>query len=140
VQMGNLFNDAGFVFDGVDAVELGGQLVYSGSIDALFVHAGGPVVADLLLDLGAAGLLCGGEFHGFAGDVEIPDVQATACSPDDLVGGDGVGGEPLLAGVFVEVLAGVKRAVGQLRVEVLELGGFVGGGLCEGECAKNGTE
>jgi hypothetical protein len=45
-----------------------------------------------------------------------------------------------LAGVFIEILAGVERSIGLLWVEALELGGFFRGGrLSKADGAENGT-
>jgi hypothetical protein len=47
-------------------------------------------------------------------------LQAAAGSPINLVGGNRVRGYPFAAGVLVEVVARIKRLVGQIGIEVLQ--------------------
>ena len=124
MQVGDFVNEFGFLLDGLDALELGGKIAHSGGIDALFVHAGGPIISDLLLDLGATFFFGSGQLHSFARDVEVPKIQSARGSPSNLIGRDGVGGEPLSARVVVEILAGVECTVGLVGVKVLQLALF----------------
>ena len=41
-----------------------------------------------------------------------------------LVGRNGIGSDPLVAGVFVEVVARIQRLVDQIGIEVIQLGSF----------------
>ena len=102
----------------------GCQRLQAGGFDAAFVHAGGPVVADLLLTGGAVRVVLAGCFQRLAKHAFIPEFEAAAGAPENLVGRNRIGGQPLVAGVLVEVVAGIERLVDQIRIEVLELGFF----------------
>ena len=124
MQVGDLQRDFFLRFQGGDARQFRLQRLQAGGFDAAFVHAGGPVVANLLLDGGALGIVGAGGDHGFAQQIFVPQLKAATCAPVDLIRGNGIGGQPFVAGVLVEIVAGIERFVGRVWVEVLELGRF----------------
>jgi hypothetical protein len=106
---------------GGDFIEARLERFGAGLFDGGFIHAGGEVVADFLLQ----GSALGGGFGGFVEDA--PEVALIVVGelgvdvPAGLVGRDGVQLVPVAAGEFVEVDAGVGGAV--------EEAGFQAGGV-----------
>ncbi len=108
----------------------------AGFVDGGGVHAGGEVVADLLLD-GVAVFSGGCVLQDAPEELLVVVGELGVDAPGGLIGGDGVVLLPAAAGELVEVDAGVDGAV---EVGDVERGGvghrlqrLLGGGL--GECS-----
>src|SRR5579863_5578907 len=116
-------------FDGVDTV----------SIDALFVHARGVEVADLLIDGGAASRGLRGFLQDLALDPQVALVELVEAAPARLVGRDGVLRAPIAARVLIEVRARADVSVHGAEVETGPADFWlVGGNLCERGEGKHG--
>jgi hypothetical protein len=130
VDGGERGGDVALAGHGVDASEQrldGGKVVGGGGG---LGHAGGVEVADLLLVGGAGGVGSLVLIEGLAENGAVPLLERAEGAPGGLVGRDGVGGEDLVAGVLMEVDAGIDRGVDLGDVDVLQLGqGGVGLGM-----------
>ena len=124
--------------EGVDDAETGAAGVDAGFVDGGGIHAGGEVVADLLLDGGAVGGGC--VLEDAPEEVLVVVGELAVDAPGGLVGGDGVVLLPAAAGVLVEVVAGVDGAVEAGEIERGGVGHglqrLLGGGLGRCACGK----
>ena len=120
VQVRDFERDVFLGFHRRDAVQFRLEWLHSGSVDAGFVHAGGPVVADLLLHSAAARIVLAGCLQRFAKNVFVPDLQATARAPENLVGGHGIRRQPFVARSICRSRAGIERLVDEIGIEVLD--------------------
>ena len=75
MQVGDLQRDVFLGLQRGDAGEFRLQRLQAGGFDAAFVHAGGPIVADLLLHGAALGIVVAGGFQSFAQQVFIPEFR-----------------------------------------------------------------
>src|SRR5579864_3142028 len=91
--------------NGVDAVQGGLDGVNAFSIDAFFVHAGGIIVADLLIDGRAARRRLPGLLQDLALDPQVLLAEFIEAVPLRLVGREGVLRAPVAARVLIEVRA-----------------------------------
>ena len=114
------FRKLRLVLDSRDAIEHGLQWLEAGFVDGVLIHAGGVVIADLLLYRSPIGRRLGRIFQRVAHGGNIPDGQRVKRAPSALIGGDRISLHPLAAGVLEKVRAGVEGLVYLLDAEVLE--------------------
>ena len=93
-------------------------------IDRVGVHAGGEVVAYLALDRIAIGRRVGGRLQDAPEVLEVVVGQLGVDVPAGAVGRYRIVRDPSAAGVLVEVVAGVHRAVHGGRIEPRPVGEF----------------
>ena len=124
VQVGNLGHHVRLIAHRLDAVQLALEGRDALLVDGRGVHATGEVVADLLVERAAAGLHHGGAFEEAELHLLVVVLQFAETSPAGAVGGQRVLGDPVAAGVLVEIDA---------RIDGLVHGGGVDAPLRHGE-------
>ena len=93
------------------------------SSNARLIHAAFVVVADLLINPGAAGVRFRGGFQNAAEDFQVAVCQNVEPPPAGLIGGNRVVLHPQPAGILVEIVAGTDAFVDESWVETGELSG-----------------
>ena len=111
VQVGDLGHHVRLIAHRLDAVQLGLDGRDALLVDGRGVHATGEVVADLLVDRAAAGLHHGGALQDVELHLFVAVLQFGETSPAGAVGGERVLGDPVAAGVLVEVDARIDGLV-----------------------------
>src|ERR1700686_5509490 len=100
-----------FGIQGLDDVQSGLDGLDSVTVYVIFVHAGGVIVADLLIDGGAIGRRPRSVLEDLAFDLEVALTEFIEAAPARLVGWDGVLRVPGAARVLIEVRAGAHVGV-----------------------------
>src|SRR5579871_3299525 len=98
-----------FGFDGADALGILGWLI----------HAGFVIVTDLLLHGRAAWIILRRGFQNRFQYALIPELEFAIRPPEGLIGRDRIGGNPLLAGVLIEVHARINAVINLIQIEVV---------------------
>ena len=117
MQVGEFGRQLRFVGELANAVEFGRESRESALFDALLVHAGGVVVADLAGDGVAARVGFRGGFEDLAQRLLVALVEFVEAPPARLVGWNRIALQPVAAGVLVEILARVRGLIDRLHVE-----------------------
>ena len=103
-----------------DALQFRLHRLQSGGLNAAFVHARRPVIANLLRNGGAARIVFAGGFQSFAQQTFIPQLQPAARAPIDLVGRNRIRSQPFVASIFIKIVAWIQRLVGEVGIEMFE--------------------
>ncbi len=122
VEMGDEGSKFALGLEGVDTGEFGAQPIGGLRVDGLGIHAGEVHVANFLLIGRAVGSGGSGLFEDVNEDGFAPEVKGTADAPSHLIGGNGIGGDPLAVGIGEEIVARIDGGVGDGGGEGFELG------------------
>ena len=122
MNVSNQFWQLGFIGKLVDAVEHWLQWGEPGTVDSGFVHAGGEVIADLLVDGGAVCRRTGGLLQRLAHSGDVPQGERIEGAPSRLVGRNRVRLQPLAARVLEEIRTGIQIPVDHCRIKLFQLG------------------
>src|ERR1035438_5565521 len=115
--MCNLFGQFRFVAKLPYAVEFRLKRRQAKGVDALFIHASRVVIADLAGHAIAPGVWLGGLLQDPAQGLPVALFQLVEAPPAPLIGGNGIGLQPVAASVLVEILAGIGGFIDGLDVE-----------------------
>src|SRR5690242_15416926 len=121
MEVSNGWRQVTFVLDTSDPVELWLQRRRSLPFDGILIHAGGVVIADLLVYRAAFRIVCRSFLENVAKDKAIALGQFSVAAIGTLICRDWILLEPSAAGVLIEIPAGIGALVHQVGIKALEL-------------------